>query len=74
MEIENLFDKESKEYKDFQKMALEQLMSGKSLTGKDGVFAPLLKSFLENALEAEMEIHLSTSERSGGNKRNSKGK
>lgn len=43
MEIENLFDKESKEYKDFQKMALEQLMSGKSLTGKDGAFAPLLK-------------------------------
>lgn len=74
MEIENLFDKESKEYKDFQKMALEQLMSGKSLTGKDGVFAPLLKSFLENALEAEMETHLSTSERSGGNKRNGKGK
>lgn len=72
MEIEKLFDKESKEYKDLQKMALEQLMSGKSLTGKDGVFAPLLKSFLENALEAEMETHLSTSERSGGNKRNGK--
>ncbi len=27
-------------------LALEQLKSGKSLTGKDGVFAPILKEFL----------------------------
>lgn len=35
--------------------ALEQLMKGQSLTGKDGVFAPLLQQFSESALEGEME-------------------
>lgn len=49
-------------------------MSGKSLFGKDGAFAPMLKSFIEKALEAEMESHLSEEERAGGNKRNGKGK
>jgi putative transposase len=53
---------------DFEQMrdkALEQLMKGQSLTGKDGVFAPLLQQFLESALESEMNAHL--------NKRNGKG-
>lgn len=49
---------EAEEFKAMQAKALEQLRSGKSLTGKDGVFAPLLKEFLETALEAEMETHL----------------
>lgn len=49
-------------------------MSGKSLFGKDGAFAPMLKSFIEKALESEMEGHLDTEERSKGNKRNGKGK
>jgi putative transposase len=40
------------EYEIMQRKALEQLRSGKSLTGKDGAFAPLLKQFLESALEA----------------------
>lgn len=53
--------------------ALEQLMKGQSLTGKDGVFAPLLQQFLESALEGEMESHLSKEERNLGNKRNGKG-
>ncbi|KKX46583.1 transposase [Sphingobacterium sp. IITKGP-BTPF85] len=52
--------------------ALEQLRSGKSLYGKDGAFAPLLKSFLEAALEAEMESHMDDFERSSGNRRNGK--
>lgn len=43
--------------------ALEQLRSGKSLYGKDGAFAPLLKSFLDSALEAELDIHLDAEER-----------
>jgi len=30
-----------------EKKALEQLKSGKSLFGKDGAFAPLLKGFIE---------------------------
>lgn len=52
--------------------ALKQFKTGKSLFGKDGAFAPLLKEFLEEALEAEMEEHLSE-ERENGNKRNGKG-
>lgn len=52
--------------------ALKQFKTGKSLFGKDGAFAPLLKEFLEEALEAEMEEHLSQ-ERENGNKRNGKG-
>ncbi len=57
-----------------EKKAIEQFKSGKSLFGKDGAFAPLLKSFLEKALEAEMEGHLDEQERFRGNKRNGKGK
>jgi len=60
---------------DFESMkdkALEQLRSGKSLYGKDGAFAPLLKSFLEAALEAEMDSHMDDFERSNGNRRNGK--
>ena len=58
---------------DFEKKALDQFKSGKSLFGKDGAFAPMLKSFIEKALEAEMEEHLDEEERSNGNKRNGKG-
>lgn len=50
------------------------MLSGKSLFGRDGAFAPLLKSFIEKALESEMDGHLDESERSKGNKRNGKGK
>lgn len=49
-------------------------MSGKSLFGKDGAFAAMLKNFIEKAFEAEMEGHLDKSERSIGNKRNGRGK
>lgn len=57
-----------------EQKALEQLKSGKSLFGKEGAFAPLLKSFIERALQSEMEGHLTTTERQKGNKRNGKGK
>jgi putative transposase len=64
-----------KEYLDnIEQKALEQLKSGKSLFGKDGAFAPLLKNFIEKALDAEMEEHLNEAERSHGNKRNGKGR
>jgi len=59
---------------DFEKKALDQFKSGKSLFGRDGAFAPMLKSFIEKALEAEMEEYLSDVEREGGNKRNGKGR
>lgn len=52
--------------------ALEQLRSGKSLYGKDGAFAPLLKSFLNSALEAELDSHLDPEESLSGNRKNGK--
>ena len=60
---------------DFESMkdkALEQLRSGESLYGKNGAFAPLMKKFLEAALEAEMEGHMDEAQRSTGNRRNGK--
>jgi transposase-like protein len=65
--------KETPEYIAMRDLALEQLKSGKSLTGKGGIFEPIIKEFLESALEAEMDSHLDTEERLQGNKRNGKG-
>lgn len=62
-----------KDQDNFEKKALDQFMSGKSLFGKDGAFAPMLQRFIEKALEAEMEAHLDAKERENGNKRNGKG-
>ena len=60
------------EQQTLEKKALDQLLSGKSLFGKNGAFAPMLKNVIEKALEAEMTSHLS--EQSEKNKRNGKGK
>jgi hypothetical protein len=60
---------EQLDYEQMKQKALEQLRSGKSLYGKDGAFAPLLKSFLDSALEAELESHLDAEERLSGNRR-----
>jgi putative transposase len=46
------------DYEAVKDKALEQLRSGKPLLGKEGALAPLFKSFLEAALEAELENHL----------------
>ncbi|SFN98839.1 transposase, partial [Salegentibacter flavus] len=64
------------EIKELKEKALKQFLSGESLTGKDGAFAPMLKEFMEEALEAEMSSHLSDEEKGSkaGNKRNGKGK
>jgi putative transposase len=64
---------ESEEFKKMRDKALLQLMRGESLTGKDGVFAPLIKQFIESALEGEMASHLNEKQRNLGNKRNGKG-
>lgn len=60
----------NEEYEALKKKALAQFKSGQSLLGKDGAFAPLLKQFLESALEGEMDEHLDESERVKGNRRN----
>jgi len=64
---------EQHELDKLQKKALEQFKSGESLFGKDGAFGPMLKGFIEAALQAEMDAHLSPEQRKGGNKRNGKG-
>jgi transposase-like protein len=56
----------------FEKKALDQLLSGKSLFGKEGAFAPMLKGFIAEALASEKAAHLrETPEK---NKRNGKGR
>ena len=62
----------TQEQQAFEKKALDQLLSGKSLFGKDGAFAPMLKGFIEKALEVEMSSHLTDTPEK--NKRNGKGK
>jgi transposase-like protein len=60
----------NEEYEALKKKALEQFKSGQPLLGKNGAFAPLLKEFLESALQGEMDEHLDENERSKGNRRN----
>lgn len=60
----------NEEYDALKKKALEQFKTGQPLLGKGGAFAPLMKQFLESALEAEMEEHLDESERYKGNRKN----
>jgi putative transposase len=61
------------DYTSVQKQALEQFRSGKSLLGKGGAFAPLFKQFLEAALEAELDEHLTEdAENIEKNRRNGK--
>jgi len=62
--------KEEFNLEEIKKKALEQFRSGKSLYGKDGAFGPMLKSFLEAALEGELDAHLDDAERKEGNRRN----
>jgi transposase-like protein len=38
--------------------ALEELKSGKGLTGKDGILTPLIKQLTEAALKAELDAHI----------------
>lgn len=64
----------NEEYEALKKKALEQFKRGEPLLGKDGAFAPLLKEFLESALDAEVEEHLDEGERTRGNRRNGKSK
>ena len=62
--------KEVFDYEALKKKTLEQFRSGKSLFGKGGAFAPMLKDFLEAALQSEMEDHLDEEQRFKGNRKN----
>ena len=51
--------------------AVKDLMSGKKLTGEDGVLTPLIKELVETALSAEVESHIAQDALSGKtNRRN----
>ncbi|MCK5296263.1 MAG: hypothetical protein KAJ75_05185 [Alphaproteobacteria bacterium] len=51
--------------------AVKELLSGKKISGKDGVIAPLVKQLVEAALEAEVETHITRDTLQGkSNRRN----
>lgn len=53
--------------------AVQQLLAGKKISGKDGVLAPLVKQLVEAALEAEVESHIKDDVLSGNrNRKNGK--
>ena len=56
----------------FKQAAIKGLYEGKPLTGENGLFAPLLKHFLESALEGEMDEHHTQTRLTEQNRRNSK--
>lgn len=58
------------DFNEFEEEAIQSLKNGQGLLGKDGVMTPLLKRFLEKALEAELDHHLDEEERQKGNRRN----
>lgn len=62
--------KEAFDYEALKKKTLEQFRSGKDLFSKGGAFAPLLKDFLEAALQAELEEHLDQESPELNNRRN----
>lgn len=61
------FDLES-----FRKEAIAKLQAGEGLLGEGGAFTPLLKAFLEEALEGEVEAHIAEGDEP--NRKNGKGK
>ena len=62
--------KEAFDYEALKKKTLEQFRSGKDLFSKGGAFAPLLKDFLEAALQAELEEHLEQEDDEQNNRKN----
>lgn len=61
-------------YEDFKVQAIADMKAGKSLVGKEGIFTPLIKEFLEAALEGEMDSHMASclEEPENKNRRNGK--
>jgi hypothetical protein len=53
-------DKISFNFEEFKNQAIADMKAGKSLVGKDGIFTPLMKEFLEAALEGEMTSHMAS--------------
>ena len=66
---EHLFD-----FEEFKNKAIADMKAGKALMGKDGIFTPLMKQFLEAALEGEITSHMANclEEPENQNRRNGK--
>lgn len=67
-------DKEQNfDFERFKQEAIRGMYAGKPLNGEKGIFAPLLKHFLEAALSGELEAHLQEEKASGNaNRKNGK--
>jgi putative transposase len=63
-------ENEKFDFEAFAKQAAEQLRQKKPLTGKDGIFTPLIKKILEASLEGELDAHLEETRKSEKNRRN----
>ena len=63
-------EQEEFNFSEFEKEALTKLKQGHPLSGKDGIFTPLIKRFLEASLEGEIKDHMQT--QGEGNRRNGK--
>lgn len=63
-------EREKFDFEEFARQAGKQLREGKSFTGSDGVFTPLLKRILEASLEGELDDHLSETRETKNNRRN----
>ena len=69
MEKEN---KPAFDFEAFKKQAAARLKKGETLLGKEGVFTPLIKEFLEEALDGELEAHIESQDEP--NRKNGKGR
>lgn len=52
-------------FEEFKKQAIAGMYAGKPISGEKGIFAPLMKHFLESALAGELENHLAESKAKG---------
>jgi putative transposase len=58
-------------FEDFKQEAIKGMYAGKPFNGEKGIFAPLMKHFLESALQGEMDFHLKEEKARGeANRRN----
>lgn len=61
------------DFESFKSEAIKKMYSGTPLNGEKGIFAPLLKHFLESALEGELTAHLQEEKAAGlSNRKNGK--
>lgn len=65
-------EKTNFDFEAFKKDAAERIKKGDTLLGRDGVFTPLLKEFLEEAMDGELEAHIESGD--SPNRKNGKGK